>query len=179
MWIFGYGSLIWKANFSYEQKIVGFVKGYNRRFWQGSEDHRGVPGAPGRVATLVPSADLEDCVWGVAYKISENDILDVKAYLDYREKDGYQQKTVKFYPHNIVLEPFNLEIYIGDETNPFFLGPASLNEIAEQIAQSEGPSGRNDEYLFNLASALRLYAPHVYDNHIYELEMLVKKINGK
>ena len=32
LWVFGYGSLIWNLGFDFDDKILGFIKGYNRTF---------------------------------------------------------------------------------------------------------------------------------------------------
>lgn len=41
LWIFGYGSLVWKPDFAYKRSKVGFIKGYKRRFWHGDDFYRG------------------------------------------------------------------------------------------------------------------------------------------
>lgn len=41
LWIFGYGSLVWKPDFAYKRRKVGYIKGYKRRFWHGDDFHRG------------------------------------------------------------------------------------------------------------------------------------------
>ncbi|XP_011869821.1 PREDICTED: putative glutathione-specific gamma-glutamylcyclotransferase 2 [Vollenhovia emeryi] len=199
MWVFGYGSLIWKADFPYERKLVGRIKGYVRRFYQKSTDHRGVPNRPGRVVTLLASSNPDDEVWGVAYKISSENIENVVNHLDFREKGGYIKRTVLFYPCDFAKfganvnvstndlsrtsfsaasdeAPFYLTIYIGEEDNPNFAGMENLDTLARHILVSRGLSGPNVEYLYKLASAMRTIAPGVQDEHLFALETAVKEL---
>ena len=181
MWVFGYGSLIWKVGFPFTQKVVGYVKGYKRRFWWWSEDHRGIPGNPGRVVNLLPGEE-ESSVWGVAYHI-EDDLWnsEVKDQLDHREKGGYTQHVTKFFPHDpaIITEPISVTLYLGDESHRQYAGPDSLEKMANTILHSIGPSGPNKEYLYNLEIAMKEIAPHIVDEHLEELTRKVKELENK
>ncbi|XP_028160365.1 putative glutathione-specific gamma-glutamylcyclotransferase 2 [Ostrinia furnacalis] len=177
MWIFGYGSLVWKVDFAYECKVVGYISGYLRRFYQHSIDHRGVPEKPGRVVTLIKSDDPNSKVWGVAYKIRTEDIDQVTKHLDYREKNGYSKKTVTFHPKDKSIEPFSLTLYIATEENESYAGAASVEDIAKQVVNCQGPSGPNKEYVYNLAKAMRQLAPDVYDEHLFALETSLRQID--
>ncbi|CEG72593.1 hypothetical protein RMATCC62417_08126 [Rhizopus microsporus] len=187
IWVFGYGSLIWKPPIHYESKKVGYIKGYVRRFWQHSEDHRGTPEKPGRVVTLIPydewknieSVEGHDKVtWGVAFKIPSDDVEATRAYLDHREKNGYTVHTVDVYSLENDQTPAvkNALVYIATTDNEAYVGPAPLEEMAKQIYETYGPSGWNAEYLLNLAEALREISPGARDDHVFELEALVKRL---
>ncbi|KAK3926919.1 Putative glutathione-specific gamma-glutamylcyclotransferase 2 [Frankliniella fusca] len=189
MWVFGYGSLVWKVGFPYKRKLNGYITGYVRRFYQSSEDHRGVPGKPGLVVTLLPSSNPQDRVWGVAYEIAKEDEEIVTVQLDHREKDGYNKLLVKFYPANNNSTnfqkndlqtdsegPFDLVIYVGLDTNPWYVGPLSIEDMACRIVNARGPSGANREYLYNLANAMRDIAPEEEDEHLFSLEAAVKEL---
>ena len=52
IYVFGYGSLTWKPDFESDRRVLGYIKGYERRFWQGSTYHRGTTENPGRCLTL-------------------------------------------------------------------------------------------------------------------------------
>lgn len=160
LWLFGYGSLIYKADFPFLERRPARLYDWARRFWQGSHDHRGTPDAPGRVATLVrqPGAVCE----GMAYLITPEEF----DHLDFREKNGYLRfKSDIFFQNDSAVEAL---IYIATEDNAAFLGEASEREIAEHIAGSHGPSGANSDYLLQLAKSLRKLGEH--DPHVFAIE---------
>ena len=172
-WIFGYGSLVWNPGFSFEESEIGYILGWARRFYQGSTDHRGVPGSPGRVATLV--ANATSACWGVAYQVAGDSLESIFAYLDYREKGGFSRYHIDFYPKtDRTTHPQPISdtyVYVAQDDNPNYLGPAPISEIAQQIFSSTGPSGSNQEYLTRLAESLRIMG--VNDEHVFELEQQV------
>jgi cation transport regulator ChaC len=146
------------------------LRGWARRFWQGSHDHRGVPHAPGRVVTLVPEQGAR-CD-GVAYHVEEH----VFEYLDHREKNGYARTPAVLEADG---ERWDAIVYIAPQDNHAFLGPASLEAMVEQIVTSTGPSGSNVDYLFELATALRALGAD--DPHVFGLELAVRRrvIHGR
>ena len=160
VWLFGYGSLIFKADFPFIERRPATIRHWTRRFWQGSHDHRGTPTAPGRVATLIPEPDAE-CA-GMAYLITP----EVFAQLDHREKNGYLRLAIDI--HFDEVPPVEGLVYIATEDNAAFLGDASEQNIARQIARSSGPSGRNRDYLIDLADALRALGKD--DPHVFAIE---------
>jgi cation transport regulator ChaC len=171
IWLFGYGSLIYKVDFPYLEKSPAYISGWTRRFWQGSHDHRGTPEQPGRVVTLIP--EVNALCHGMAYRVTAEEFV----YLDYREKNGYLRHEVPMIltqNNGVPIKKTGL-IYIADEHNEAFLGEASEKIIAEHIANSRGPSGENSEYLLSLAQALRDL--NVKDGHIFEIENHLLKRN--
>ena len=160
VWLFGYGSLIYKADFAYIERRPASIRHWVRRFWQGSHDHRGTPEAPGRVVTLVPQADAV-CV-GMAYLITP----DTFGHLDVREKNGY----LRFVTELSLDDGRKIDglVYIATEENAAFLGDASAHDIARHIAGSHGPSGSNADYLLQLAEALRDLGAD--DPHVFAIE---------
>ncbi len=163
VWLFGYGSLIFKADFPYLARRPASIERWSRRFWQGSHDHRGTPRSPGRVVTLVPEKDA--VCDGVAYLI-EHAVFD---QLDHREKNGYLRLVtqVKFRDGSRARGA----VYVARPDNGAFLGEAPEKEIARQILASAGPSGRNADYLLSLANALRELSAS--DDHVFAIERYV------
>ena len=191
-WVFGYGSLIWKVDFPVVKGVPCSVVGYQRRLWQGSTDHRGVPGAPGRVVTLLSHDEFERfgletegagsdaCVEGIVYQIDPQARDSVLDHLDYREKCGYVRESVSVH----LAAPLddgrtslhNVLVYRATPENPDFLGPppGGLLAIAQQVLSSSGPSGTNLHYVSNLNEALLQHS--MVDAHISQIMQEINTI---
>ena len=168
VWLFGYGSLIFKADFPFLDRRPAAIRGWSRRFWQGSHDHRGTETAPGRVVTLVPEPGAQ-CD-GMAYLVTPEEF----AHLDHREKNGYLRLATEMtFEDGGTAEGI---VYIATHENAAWLGPASERDIARQIAAARGPSGPNSEYLLELARALRELGKH--DEHVHAIERHLLDFSG-
>ncbi len=165
IWVFGYGSLIYKVDFDYTECESAHIVGFERRFWQGSHDHRGTIANPGRVLTLAPIQDAR--CFGIAFKV-DHEVFD---HLDHREKNGYLRHQVAIHlSDNRIVQGL---VYIASPDNAAYLGEATDQDVAKQIFSSSGPSGLNRDYVYQLADALRQHDE--IDEHVFQIELALKK----
>lgn len=167
VWVFGYGSLIYKVDFDFIACKTAHIDGFERRFWQGSHDHRGTPDSPGRVLTLTTVQGAR--CFGKAFMVDH----DVFEHLDHREKNGYlrEEIPVKLSDGRVVQGL----VYIASPDNAAYLGQASIQDIAQHIFDSSGPSGANRDYVFDLADALRGHGEA--DEHVFHIERVLKEMS--
>jgi cation transport regulator ChaC len=167
VWLFGYGSLIYKVDFPYIERRPAAIHGWSRRLWQGSHDHRGTFEHPGRVATLVP--DHAAVCTGVAYRVTPATF----EHLDRREKNGYLRFTMAL--HFADGQSAEGIVYIANAENAAWLGPADDADIAGHVARAAGPSGSNRDYVLKLARALRELGAE--DPHVFAVEARVRSLS--
>ena len=156
IWIFGYGSLVWRPAFPYLARRAARLDGWARRFWQASTDHRGTVDAPGRVLTLI---EAPAPLWGVAYAIAAAAWPAIEPILEHREQQGYARLTVdaglaaadRAGP---IVETVAALLYLATPTNPYFIGPEPVAATAAIVQRAHGPSGANLDYVLELERAL-------------------------
>lgn len=194
LWIFGYGSIVWKHDeVKYTAKVsAAHVRGYRRRFWQYSPCHRGTPTKPGLVVSLYSAGDLEqmeiqssdsdedfddfpDEEWrvdGVAFRVTPSYRDKVVKDLVRRERSGFEITWMPIYDreNNIVCDQGMVFVAGIDQGN--FAGVKSVEEIADRVQVCYGPSGSNIEYVIRLEEWLQGHG--VKDNHVSAVAQAVR-----
>src|SRR6201989_3424360 len=82
LWVFGYGSLMWRPDFEFVERVPARLIGEHRALCVYSFVHRGTPEKPG----LVLGLDRGGACRGVAFRVAERNRADTIAYLRAREQ---------------------------------------------------------------------------------------------
>ena len=81
LWVFGYGSLMWRPGFEFVEQVPARLIGEHRALCVYSFDHRGTPEQPG----LVLGLDRGGACRGIAYRVAGSARRDTVQYLRDRE----------------------------------------------------------------------------------------------
>lgn len=155
LYVFAYGSLIWRPGFAHVAGHAALLRGFHRRFCLWSHRYRGTPERPG----LVLGLDRGGACRGLAYSVAGRDAAAVLAYLDDRElPDGAEQVY-----HRRMLPLRLLEsgrtvravAYVANRDCRLYCGRLPAEHAAAAIAQGHGEMGANRDYLMNTLSHLR------------------------
>ena len=147
LWVFGYGSLMWRPGFAYEEAQHARLIGYRRCFCIYSVYHRGTLRRPG----LVLGLDRGGACEGIAYRIPAARAPETTQYLRAREQvHGVYRET--HVPVEMIASPDRGVLalaYIVERAHPNYAGQLPLTVQAGLIHGARGRSGANLDYLIS------------------------------
>jgi glutathione-specific gamma-glutamylcyclotransferase len=152
LFVFAYGSLIFRPSRFFGERRAALVRGYRRAFRQASPDHRGTPEFPGRVVTLLPEEGAS--CGGALYTVDDDRIEEALIELDDRESGGYDRADVLAEVQGEP-SPVRAVTWIALPTNRHHLPHGPISSALEVVLRSRGKSGTNIDYVLRLAAALR------------------------
>lgn len=154
LYVFAYGSLIWRPGFAYSSSHPALLRGYHRRFCIWSRHYRGTPAAPG----LVLGLDRGGACRGVAYRVPAPDADAVLDYLQEREMPRSEEAVYERRVLRVALLDGAREVravaFVADRTRASYCRPEA-EAAAAAIAEALGQMGPNREYLLNTVAHLR------------------------
>jgi len=155
LWVFGYGSLMWRPGFDHDASGPALLRGYHRRLCVTSRHHRGTVERPG----LVMGLDRGGACRGMAYRVPDGEAAATVAYLDEREIAHYPIYRRAVVPVRVMLEDGPVTVpaltYVVDRANPDYAGHLSVEEQAVIVAGATGLSGPNPDYVASTVAQIR------------------------
>ena len=151
IWIFGYGSLMWRPGFDFEERTLAVVRGYRRALCVYSHVHRGTPERPG----LVLGLDRGGSCKGVAFRVAAARAEETIAYLREREQVTMVYREVELGAALADGRRVRALAYAVDRRHLQYAGALDLPEVERFVRQGVGVSGPNPEYVCNTYAHMR------------------------
>ncbi|MDJ1157440.1 gamma-glutamylcyclotransferase [Chelatococcus sp. SYSU_G07232] len=145
LWVFGYGSLMWRPGFPFIEQHSAIVRGVHRSLCVYSHVHRGTPERPG----LVLGLDRGGSCRGLVFRVPAPEVAETIAYLRAREQatSVYLERMVKAAVDGG--PPVPALAYVVDRRHPQYAGRLPRPDLLRLVAQGIGRSGPNPEYVRN------------------------------
>lgn len=166
VWVFAYGSLIWKPAFSAVESRIGTLHGYHRQFCMLVKRYRGTPEEPGLMLALERGGSCR----GMAYRVAE---------------DGREQTLTTIWTRELLTAaylPRWLDVrtdggtvraiaFVMNRAHERYTGRLDEADVADRLARACGHVGSCAEYL--LETVTHLEELGIRDHRLWRLQRLV------
>ena len=169
LWVFGYGSLMWRPGFDFEESHIGTLDGYHRALCVYSHVHRGTPETPGLVMGLSEGGHCQ----GMVFRVAAEQRDAVIAYLREREQvtSVYLEEFVPVVIASVTADGQSRTVeavtYVADTAHRQYAGKLSIEEQVRIVSQGHGQAGPNIDYVLNTVDHLRDI--HIEDRTLFDL----------
>jgi cation transport protein ChaC len=169
IWLFAYGSLIWKPEVEHLAERMGRARGWHRSFCFRVTRFRGTREQPGLMMALDRGGECR----GILYRLPDDDLPAVLGRLFRRE---FTSKPANSMPRWITVEPegaapIKALAFVMNRRSPVYTGRLSPPEVAEILASACGHWGSGAEYLHN--TVRHLAGRGIRDRNLWRLQALV------
>ncbi len=152
LWVFGYGSLMWRPGFAYLERVPARLIGLHRALCVFSFVHRGTPERPG----LVLGLDRGGMCRGIAFRVAAAARSATIDYLRAREQvtSVYVETKRQIELEDKTRRRVRALCYIVDRSHVQYAGRLTLAESLRHVRQGHGKSGPNRDYVIETVRAL-------------------------
>jgi glutathione-specific gamma-glutamylcyclotransferase len=175
LWVFGYGSLMWRPGFDFIEKVPARLIGEHRALCVYSFVHRGTPEKPG----LVLGLDRGGACRGIAFRVAEKNRAATVNYLRAREQvtSVYREVMRSVWLEDDARQRVSALAYVVDRGHVQYAGRLSLADQLRHVLQGHGQSGINRDYV--LATVKAIEAEGFRDAPLHQLAMMLHDAHPK
>ncbi len=169
LWVFGYGSLMWRPGFEFIEQVPARLIGEHRALCVYSFDHRGTPEKPG----LVLGLDRGGACRGVAFRVAARLRNHTVEYLRSREQTTsvYHEVTRSVWLDNEPRQRVSALAYVVDRGHVQYAGRLSLTEQLRYVRQGHGRSGNNRDYVLETVKSIEKQG--FRDGQLHQLALML------
>jgi glutathione-specific gamma-glutamylcyclotransferase len=169
LWVFGYGSLMWRPGFEFLEQTPARLIGEHRALCVYSFDHRGTPEKPG----LVLGLDRGGACRGIAFRVAAKRRDEVIGYLRGREQTThvYREVVRSVWLENDARERVSALAYVVDRGHVQYAGRLSLQDQVRYVRQGHGRSGNNRDYVLETVRSIE--AQGFRDSQLHQLALML------